>query len=427
MSNVLIWKKVSPGSEYDIFRGVDAEQEYLLGLKNGCYNIGNRLWLQGIMSAIDTQENKYDFLPNQIDPDRINVEYDFIILPMANIFNEKYLSNIRELADIFAKIRIPIYIIACGAQASSYEALDELIEKIGEESKRFIGAVYEANGEFGLRGNFTKEFFDRLGFPSAVVTGCPSLYQFGRDFSVCSGRPSKADVRPVFNGKIDVSKRLLDHFNKSHYMDQDMFWTELYAEKTQAVSFRTALACYANYGIGAMELLADDRVRLIPDMYNWKTFLTEQGYNYAFGTRIHGNIMAILAGIPATVIAMDSRTREMAEFFDIPFVLHEDRHVYTVDEFYHILSQADYTKFNESFRQKYDCFAAFLTSHGIVSKINSGNTFFAPDKKYSEPPAARNQEFYQDAVKLAKNYRGLMELGCFLSAAKSRILNGGSR
>ena len=90
MSNVLIWKKVSPGSEYDIFRGVDAEQEYLLGLKNGCYNIGNRLWLQGIMSAIDTQENKYDFLPNQIDPDRINVEYDFIILPMANIFNEKY-------------------------------------------------------------------------------------------------------------------------------------------------------------------------------------------------------------------------------------------------------------------------------------------------------------------------------------------------
>jgi hypothetical protein len=38
----------------------------------------------------------------------------------------------------------------------------------------------------------------------------------------------------------------------------------------------------------------------------------------AFGTRIHGNIAALLAGRPAFVLAHDSRTLELSRYFEIP-------------------------------------------------------------------------------------------------------------
>ena len=42
------------------------------------------------------------------------------------------------------------------------------------------------------------------------------------------------------------------------------------------------------------------------------------GFDFSYGTRIHGNIAAILAGTPAYVLAHDSRTAELADFHAIP-------------------------------------------------------------------------------------------------------------
>lgn len=177
MNRVLIWKKITPGGEYDIYRGMDTKQEYLW---QSTFNVGNRLWFQGIMSAIDTNENEYGFLCDGLTPEIINEKFDFVIFPMANIFNRAFRYYLN--GDIFNKINIPVYVIACGAQADSYDDIDALVDDIGNLSKSFISAIYNTGGEFALRGNFTKEFFERLGFHSAVVTGCPSMYQNGRDF-----------------------------------------------------------------------------------------------------------------------------------------------------------------------------------------------------------------------------------------------------
>lgn len=395
MSHVLIWKKITLGSEYDIFRTIGCGLQYTQCVP---FNVGNRLWFQGIMSAIDTGENQYDFLSDCMSAEKINAEYDFIILPMANIFNAEFRNYLESLAQTFSKIRIPVYVIACGAQAENYDALDLLINEIGELSKRFIGAVYNTGGEFALRGTFTKEFFDRLGFSSAVVTGCPSMYQLGRDFVATNPVGTKGPIVPVFNGEITVLKKLMEHYPDSLFIDQGVLWKELYFPRDDLPTFRDVVTFYCNYGIFHAQLLSKDRVRLIPDMNNWWHFLKESGLNYSFGTRIHGSIMAILSGVPATVAAIDTRTQEMAEFFNIPYVNHISGHVYTPEELINLYSQADYTKFNRTYQEKYEGYAAFLTEHGIVSHVNQYNPFFSEDNAYIAPPNTVNVQYYKEIL-----------------------------
>lgn len=396
MSHVLIWKNIAPGSEYDIFRAMDCDLQYTQCTP---FNVGNRLWFQGIMSAIDTGENQYAFLSDCMTTEKINAEYDFIILPMANIFNIKFHGYLELLAQTFSRIKIPVYVIACGAQAENYDALDLLINKIGELSKQFIGAVYNTGGEFALRGAFTKEFFDRLGFPSAIVTGCPSMYQLGKDFVAANPLGSKDPIVPVFNGEIPPLKELMEYYPDSLFTDQGVLWKELYFTQNDSPSFRDMIAFYCNYSIFHAELLSKDRICLIPDMNNWWNFLKRSGFNYSFGSRIHGNIMAILSGIPATVAVIDSRTQEMADFFNIPYVNHISGHVYTPEELTTLYAQADYTKFNRTYQEKYTVFADFLTEHGIVTHVNQCNPFFSEENAYSMPPNTVNVQYYKEMLR----------------------------
>lgn len=252
MSRVLIWNRIRPGSELDIFHTTDYAGLYdhvMTKWNGGCQNWGNRLWFQGIYSALDTGENTYDFLPDTIDFEKINSEYDFIILSMANIFHSEYVSGMRAYAELFQNIRIPVYVIACGVQADSYDALQDVVSTLREDAGRFIRSVYQTGGEFALRGYFTKEFFDCLGFHSAVVTGCPSLYQLGPDFRVAKEQVKFSELRPVFNGRIRNFSGLMDAFPESVFMDQDELVEPLFhPECLKDPTFRFQMNFLSGYG-----------------------------------------------------------------------------------------------------------------------------------------------------------------------------------
>lgn len=380
MSKILIWKQTAPGCEYDIFTSTDYRSLYN-HVKNNwegiCKNWGNRLWFQGIYSALDNGENEYDFITDDINIDKINSIYDKIVLPMANIFYSGHIKSIRLLADIFEKIKIPTFVVVCGVQADSYDSLNEVIASIGEESKRFIRAIYNTGGEFALRGYFTKEFFERLGFPSAVVTGCPSIFQLGPDFIVDDQKVNTNDILPLFNGDVKSVSKLTQEYHKSIFIDQCTYFPHLFQEDyLKNINFKFLLSFYNNYGIESARLLSEGRIYMIADMNDWWNFLKNSNYNYSFGSRIHGTIMSLLSGIPATIVTLDSRTREMAEFFGIPNVVVDGKHRFSVNEFKRLYCESDYSEFNKGFKDKYRNYEKFLVDYGIVSKVNTKNRFF---------------------------------------------------
>lgn len=426
MSRVLIWNRVRPGSELDIFHPTDYTglYDHVVTQWNGhCQNWGNRLWFQGIYSALDTGENTYDFLPDDIDFEQINSEYDCIILSMANVFHSEYVQGMRRYAELFQNIRIPVFVIACGVQADSYDALPGVIDAIGDDARLLIRSVYQTGGEFALRGHFTKEFFDRLGFPSAVVTGCPSLYQFGPDFRVAQSAVEPDNLRPVFNGHARSFAELMAAFPESVFIDQDEFTAPLFQKDyLNRPDLRFQMNFLNRYGMEAAQYLAEDRIRMIADMNDWWNYLQNEGFNYAFGTRIHGTIMSLLSGIPATIITCDSRTREMAEFFDIPHCSAPANHRFSASELLEQHQQMDFTAFNAGFPERFRNYEKFLTDHGIVSHANTENRFFTRDTS-PELGGIGNlrQTDFSDFAQTLRRRESLLKVALLLRKIKGRL------
>lgn len=185
---ILILRHIARNSMDDILNKTDYRKyEWIRAT-----NVGNKLWLLGLISTISTPENQIDFLESPMDTDYINANYDICIKPEANIFSPRFREGMERHVARYKDVRIPIYVISCGAAAKSYDELDDLCTAIREPATMFIKSVYNTGGEFCLRGYFTKEMFDRLGFHDAVVTGCPSMFQLGRNLQVSPPPPKKS-------------------------------------------------------------------------------------------------------------------------------------------------------------------------------------------------------------------------------------------
>lgn len=194
-----------------IFKVVD---DYYAGT---CPNYGNKLWLQGIMSVLNNGENELTFADSTMTTEYINSEFDYVVLPLANIFSKEYIEGLYYYADIFQNISIPAFVISCGVQADSYDELDTLVTTLREPASAFIKSIYNTGGEFALRGWFTKEFFDKLGFRQAVVTGCTSLYSLPPS-KLHINKQSNAEIVPAFNGQMKYVWPLLKHENGGGYL-----------------------------------------------------------------------------------------------------------------------------------------------------------------------------------------------------------------
>lgn len=374
MARILIYKNVIPNGEYDIYRTIDYKRFREDVNERDCYNVGNRAWLQGILVALDNGENDVVFLTRDMTPSYINASFDFVVLPMANIFQTRYIADMERLAAFFSRITVPTYVIACGAQADSFDHLTELVESVRKPAFNFIRSIYKTGGEFALRGYFTKEFFEKLGFRSAVVTGCPSIYQAGEQLKI-EKNIGKNPIKPIYNGDIRILGRKLLKNKKAVYFDQDEFYGLLFAlgaDKNGMNKNTYIRVLIKKYGYKMVELAMERRAMLFLDIPIWQKYLIENDFNFSLGTRIHGNIISILSRIPALLYVCDSRTREMAEFYDIP-AIQPSKKRRSLEELYEL---ADYKKFNAGYPQHYRQFENFLVKSGLVTKLGAQNDLF---------------------------------------------------
>jgi hypothetical protein len=143
-------------------------------------------------------------------------------------------------------------------------------------------------------------------------------------------------------------------------------------------------------------LFQQRKVRFYVDPWPWIDDLREA--DLSFGTRIHGNITALLAGTPAYVFAHDSRTLELARYFEIPHRRMSDvpPDVDAAD----LYAEADYGPLNDGHAARFRTFTDYLAKHGLRHVFEPG-----------EDPAAFDARLAATEFPAAVGYTGVPPLG----------------
>lgn len=375
--------------------------DYASAAKKQGANSGNNVFeyaIQKMLLCPEVEvEYNFDFFHNRDTFEKnipeINEKFECVIILPANIFAPYAMKFfVPDFIRMIHKLKIPVYVIGAGAQSDIDYSFD-FLKKWEKLALDFVNAVAETNGKFGLRGYFTAECFKKLNICEDLyeVIGCPSLFQNGRDLKV--NVASVKQLKIAFNGNRMLRKSLyhsyFDTYKDSIFVCQDELYKFLYRPQEMKIKDLKNVKCDH-----IVKLLKEGRVRLYCNYQSWVNDLKNLNINFSYGTRIHGNIVPILSGIPAVVEAVDSRTRELSEYFEIPCVFNSDK----IQDLEDLYSRLDYGKFNQNFVKKFDKFKKFMHGCGLPCWEDAAYIHKnVPDfKNFPAPkPIFRNLNFVQ--------------------------------
>jgi polysaccharide pyruvyl transferase WcaK-like protein len=89
-------------------------------------------------------------------------------------------------------------------------------------------------------------------------------------------------------------------------------------------------------------------------------------YDFVFGNRFHGNMVALQNGVPACVVCHDTRTEEMCRFLGLPYANIVDLDTIDVRSLY---ERVDTAALNSRYKALYPQYMDFLRANGLSAKM----------------------------------------------------------
>lgn len=346
-------------------------------------NVGNLVFsdaVHRILSTPDTEVVENSFLSERAGVtddyiDRINSEFDHFAIPLANAFRIPFLSPLQRLTETIKRLRIPVSVIGVGVHGgagSLSRSIHDVPAELREAVVAFMKAALNHSPKVGVRGENTRSFLRTLGFgdDAVEVIGCPSLFRNGLDQAITKGverlSPQSRIAMNISPYVPYMGPSSLYHsarYPHLRYIPQDYQSAETMMWGTNPPTFAEDMPTHNRH-----PLYAEDKMRFFVDSKTWIDYL--KTFDFSFGTRIHGNIAALVAKTPAFVLVHDTRTQELVDYHQIPFKLVSDLpdEVDAADLF----EAADYTGFNTGHRQRFETFHRFLHDSGLSTVFDPG-------------------------------------------------------
>jgi hypothetical protein len=346
-------------------------------------NTGNLLFLDAAYKLLSTRDVTVEpdrFKAHEMGPDYINDNFDAYVVPLANGFRVSFMHGLDRLTPVIRKLKIPVILLGAGLQARlPYQSG---IKRPPDESvKAFIGAIMDRSGFVGVRGEWTQDYLQQLGFKDVEVIGCPSMFMWGDRLDVRKHTPALDHSSRI---TINVTSRIpqMGPIVESHtakyqnltYIGQEMDCLRLllWGEGLKNKPDPSPLPVWPSH-----PLVRDGKTKLWVDPWPWIDYLG--GTDFTFGTRIHGNIAALLAGKPAYVLGHDTRTTELARYFEIPHKLVSE--VTPETDAAELYAEADYGPLVANHRKRYDTFIGYVERHGLNHVFQPGEDPTAFERK----------------------------------------------
>ncbi len=270
------------------------------------------------------------------DPaEKVNKMGKIGVMPCANQLGPHI--DFGSLADRFSALDVPLVAVGLGAQGNSDygtvpgvpEGTQNWVRQIGARSRPGIPNI-------GVRGPFTLEVLNRYGLgEKAIITGCPSLFinpdpdlgqKIERRFHRPVGRIAVASGHYGWKqySKIEASlTRMMESTGGSYIIQSPLEMVALARGESDMIPANILEQCrdYACPHLDLADFKAWTRryFKVFFNVSEWMECM--RSYDFVIGTRIHGIMVALQAGVPAMCIAHDSRTRELCETMHVPFIL----------------------------------------------------------------------------------------------------------
>jgi len=344
-------------------------------------NTGNFLFVKALRETLGDHEAIYE---SNINHDSMRQStFDYIAVSAANWINPSI--ELGDLADIIEKTNLPCLIVGLGAQLD----FGKTALSLTKGTERFLKVASERSKYISVRGATTQEALEKFGVYNTWVTGCPSLLG-----SSATARhiPDKIKItnpkmvvlqgtrhrysEAIFSGD-QLSKFNLDIYRyamqNSHPLLIQSELPDMYyiMARTNNESINRKNSEYLERIYKEEEPQINQYLKhhglLFWNLDDWFNELSQ--YEALIGTRIHGVISAILAGIPAVLLTHDERTRELAETMCLPHRDIRELETFTGATIENVLSEACFSRFNSNMTNYIENFRDFFNANEVRTTL----------------------------------------------------------
>jgi hypothetical protein len=278
-------------------------------------NTGNLAFWHAVDSHIG---NNKMYVKRDVDTSIINNECSILIIPAANFIGKH--QDLSPYTNLLRNVEIPILILGLGLQ---YELGDNDCE-MPETTNEFLSVVAAKNITIAARGHLTEKLLHEKGVRNVTVTGCPANYistEIKFKYETISERvllnfqigKKYTPILPLVGNWVDGSnvrgfvwqgfEDPISYLANVKGCDADLLnaYCESLKPGMALDQFKKWIFLNSNYFLGIRE---------------WLDYCSR--FTLSIGTRFHGNLLAIQAGVPSIFVVHDLRTQEMVELFDLP-------------------------------------------------------------------------------------------------------------
>ena len=320
-------------------------------------------------------ERDRQFVEGGVDfPQYVNNECTHLIVTRANTLRLGNPDPIRYIRfrEALEKFTVPVVIFGLGAQARQRELLEGQFPPEAIDLMKYLGDHTET---IGVRGEFTAAVFEHYaGVTNTFVTGCPSFFSRPYAFDELAialaenrvGRPSYSGTN--YNDELEQRMLVRAISEDAHLVEAtDRFLTG-YAQHLQRGLRRPPFPSVLAPAVASCELARpqveayfSSRFHVFRDPRSWYKF-NQDSVGFAYGTRFHVNMAALLSGVPALWITHDSRTEEFTSYLKLPAISKADADGLSANE---LRALVDYSEMYEALPHLFGRFNQYLATHGL--------------------------------------------------------------
>ena len=285
-----------------------------------------------------------------------------------------------HFGDWLEALNLRVIVCGVGAQAESARPID-----LPPANRRVWKLISERCESIGVRGAFTAETLRRNGVENVEIVGCPTLFR-ARDRSLslrhAAGGPRRVsfsirrEVGPDYavdpHEFVEVQKRLIakldmvcDLYLSCHGEPEEKAYFFRSPDAKEAALAKLVKSGWFDHMTGAtLRRLYESKLYYFSRPSDYDHYARQ--FDAAIGYRVHAVLPAVALGVPGVLFDYDTRSRELAETFDLPIYSPAEFERMTLAE---ALDPQRFAAFEARFAERYDGMKRFLERNGARTRM----------------------------------------------------------